>query len=91
MGTRQQELQASVDLIWEYADAACLPGSDLRPDIEYGKRLVLAAPEMLEALQRAEFLMRRIVESECADITALRDFLSAADQASAATQKATQE
>jgi len=47
MGDTNQELQAPMKLIWEYADQACLPGSELRPDIEYGKNLLLAAPDLL--------------------------------------------
>ena len=52
MGDTNQELQASMKLIWEYADQACLPGSELRPDIEYGKNLLLAAPDLLAACER---------------------------------------
>lgn len=51
MGDRQEELQASVELIWEYADEACKPGSDLRPDIENGKELLLAAPDLLKLVE----------------------------------------
>lgn len=51
MGTRTQELQASMELIWDYADHACRPGSELRADIEFGRPLMQAAPNLLEALQ----------------------------------------
>lgn len=47
MGNRKEELQASVDLIWTLACETAPEGTDLRSDIEYGKSLVLAAPELL--------------------------------------------
>jgi hypothetical protein len=51
MGDRQQELQASVELIWTLACDQAPEGTDLRPDIEYGKDLLFAAPELLAALE----------------------------------------
>jgi hypothetical protein len=50
------------------------------------RRLIAAAPDLLEALQRAEFLMRRVYEG---DHHALENLLSAAAQARAAIAKAT--
>lgn len=42
----------SLHLIWEYAEDSCPVGSDLRPDIESGKQLLHAAPDLLRACER---------------------------------------
>jgi hypothetical protein len=57
-----------------------LPPSDWEPEPRS------AVPELLEALQRAEFLMRRVSDG---DHRALENLRSAADQARAAIAKAT--
>jgi hypothetical protein len=54
-------------------------------DFEH-ERLRKTAPDLLEALQRAEYLMRRVYEG---DHHALENLLSAAAQARAAIAKAT--
>jgi hypothetical protein len=51
-------------------------------------RLIVAAPKILAALRRAEFLMRRVSDG---DHRALENLLSAADQARAAIAEATGE
>ncbi len=51
-------------------------------------RLIVAAPKLLEALRRAEFLMRRVSDG---DHRALENLLSAADQALDAIAVATGE
>ena len=61
--------------------------ADLRgkPNAPANARLIAAAPEMLEALLRAEFLMRRVTDG---DHRALENLRSAADQAQAVIAKA---
>jgi hypothetical protein len=54
-------------------------------------RVFAASYEMLEALQRAEFLMRRVSDYDIPDIAAFNNLEDAANQALAAIQKATQE
>ena len=50
MGDRLQELKASINLAYQYAEWHCAP--ELRPDLEYGKAVAKAAPKMLDLIKR---------------------------------------
>lgn len=49
MGSRQQELQASVELMYELALRSA--SREMRPDLEYAKALILAAPQAVQLLR----------------------------------------
>lgn len=49
MGTRIEELQISLRMIWECADEYVNPNSELRSDLEYAKPLLDKTMDLLEA------------------------------------------
>jgi hypothetical protein len=56
------------------------------PHVEANAALIAAAPKLLESLERAEFLMRRVADGDHQALSNLRD---ASNQARAAIVKAT--
>ncbi len=61
MGSRQQELQASCILTLEIARRHA---GILRPDVEYGARLIEAAPYLLEACEQVVHFSRLATSSK---------------------------